>query len=75
MDISIPFRMLGNDLATEDTIENRVRFLAKRIGFRDHIPTYCGLIDNELKKYGIRATVSYTGSVVIVNIKERVILV
>lgn len=75
MDISIPFRMLGNDLATEDTIENRVRFLAKRIGFRDHIPTYCGLIDNELKKYGIRATVSYTESVVIVNIKERVILV
>lgn len=75
MDISIPFRMLGNDLATEDTIENRVRFLAKRIGFRDHIPTYCGLIEKELAKYGIRATVSYTGSVVIVNIKERVILV
>jgi len=75
MDISIPFRMLGNDLAIEDTIENRVRFLAKRIGFRDHIPTYCGLIDKELKKYGIRATVSYTESVVIVNIKERVIIV
>ncbi|NLI08998.1 MAG: hypothetical protein GX457_18205 [Thermotogaceae bacterium] len=75
MDISIPFRMLGNDLATEDTIENRVRFLAKRIGFRDHIPTYCGLIEKELAKYGIRATVSYTESVVIVNIKERVILV
>jgi hypothetical protein len=71
VDISIPFRILGNDLA----IENRIKFLAKRIGFRDHIPTYCGLIEKELAKYGIRATVSYTGSVVIVNIKERVILV
>ncbi|PZC52311.1 MULTISPECIES: hypothetical protein [unclassified Mesotoga] len=70
MDISIPFKMLGNDIATEDTVENRVRFLAKRIGFRDHLPTYCGLLKMELVKYGIPNFITYRDDVISVRIDE-----
>jgi len=74
MDISIPFRMLGNDIAVEDTTENRVRFLAKRIGFRDHLPTYCGLLKRELVKYGIPNFISYVDEVITVRIGEEVVV-
>lgn len=74
MDISIPFRMLGNDLATEDTIENRVRFFAKRIGFRDHLPTYCGLLKKELVKHDIPNFITYSNGIITVTINEETVV-
>jgi len=74
-DISIPFRMEGTDISIEDTLENKVRFLAKRIGYRDHLPTYCGLLKKELVRHDIGAIVNYTGTNVRVIVGEEVIIV
>ncbi len=74
MDIKIPFKFFNKDLMTEDSIENRIRFIAKSIDFMDDKSIYCGLLRSELDKNGIKAAVYYSGDKISVNTYEQVVI-
>lgn len=74
MDIKIPFRFFNKDLMIEDSIENRIRFIAKSIDFIDDKSIYCGRLRSELSKNGIEASVSYYGDEISVTTFERVVI-
>ncbi|HPD38944.1 MAG TPA: hypothetical protein PK411_11435 [Mesotoga infera] len=74
MDIKIPFTFVNNDLMLEDSLENRIRFIAKSIDFIDDKGIYCGLLKNELFNNGIVASVGYYGEKISVNTIEQVVI-
>lgn len=74
MDIKIPFTFFNDDLMLEDSLENRIRFIAKSIDFIDDKGIYCGLLKNELINNGIVASVGYYGEKISVNTIEQVVI-